>query len=127
MIRFAIALFAALTIAAAPATAQVQRNFPSNALRGTVQFVAASQVVLNGTTARLSPGARIRGANNMIAMSATLAGQKLVVNYTVDGQGELHDIWILTAQEAARLPWPTSAAEAQAWRFDPAAQTWTRP
>jgi hypothetical protein len=36
-------------------------------------------------------------------------------------------VWILTADEAARKPWPTTPAEAQAWSFDPVAQAWTKP
>ena len=29
--------------------------------------------------------------------------------------------------EAARKPWPSTPAEAAAWRFDGAAQTWSKP
>ena len=32
----------------------------------------------------------------------------------------------LTADEAARKPWPATPEEAQRWEFNPAAQTWTR-
>lgn len=119
-----------LTLAAAclvaPAAAQ-QRSFPQQALRGALVIHTPPEAVLNGQPARLAPGARIRGQNNMLAMSATLVGAKLLVNYTLDPQGLIKDVWILTPLEAERQPWPTTAAQAQAWGFDPVAQIWTKP
>jgi len=60
-------------------------------------------------------------------MSGSVLGTPLAVNYTMDTYGLVKDVWILTPAEAARKPWPTSAEEAQAWTFDPVAQTWSRP
>ncbi len=122
------ALYAmALLCLAAPAAGQVQRTFPAEALRGALVVVAAPEVLLNDRPARLAPGARIRGQNNMLAMSGSLTGYKMLVHYTLDGMGQIKDVWILTAAEAARVPWPATQQEAQAWRFDAAAQAWTRP
>jgi hypothetical protein len=104
---------------------RVQRSFPADALRGALLVTDPPDVQLNAKTARLAPGARIRGANNLLVLSASLAGQKLLVHYTRDGEGLLKDVWILRADEAARF-WPASAEEAARYRFDPAAQTWTR-
>ena len=120
-------LFAVLTFAALPAGAQANRTFPANALRGTLLVVAPPQVKVNGAPARLAPGARIRTQDNRIVLSAPLIGVELVVNYTLDNQGQVKDVWILTAAEVARQPWPATPAQAQAWQFDAAAQTWTRP
>ena len=75
----------------------------------------------------LGAGARIRDQGNLQPRPATLAGQTFVVNYTVDTQGLLKEVWILRPEEAARKPWPASADEAKSWRFDPVAQTWTKP
>lgn len=110
-----------------PAQAQerVQRQFPALALRGTLKVVDAPDAQLNGQAARLAPGARIRGTNNLLVMSAAITGQALLVHYTRDFDGLLKDVWILRADEATRF-WPRSASEAAAYRFDPAAQTWTR-
>jgi|JRYF01.1.fsa_nt_gb hypothetical protein len=115
--------------AAAPLTssAQIQRPFPATALRGELRFGQAPEVTLNGQPARLAPGARIRGTDNLLQLSGSLAGQTHVVHYTVDPYGLLLDVWLLTPAERARQPWPRSAAEAAAWRFDAAAQTWSRP
>ena len=41
--------------------------------------------------------------------------------------GLVLDVWVLTPAEAARKPWPVTPEQAQAWRFNPDAQTWTRP
>ena len=130
MVRWALALFAvvftALFIAVAPASAQVQRNFPAEALRGALVVENAPEITLNGTPARLAPGARIRGQNNMLAMSGAIAGQRLLVHYTIDMNGHIKDVWILTPDELARRPWPTTPEEAARWTFDPVAQTWSR-
>jgi hypothetical protein len=128
MLRCALPGLAALLLAASvPASAQLQRNFPANALRGELRITLPPEVLLNGARARLSPGARIRDARNMMAMSGALVGERLVVHYTLDTSGLVHDVWILTDQERARQPWPSTPAQARSWVFNPAAQTWSRP
>ncbi|HEX6708204.1 MAG TPA: hypothetical protein VF169_25950 [Albitalea sp.] len=125
MYRCALAAVTAVCLVA-PAAAQ-QRGFPQNALRGALVVASPTEAALNGKSVGLAPGLRIRGQDNMLQMSGTLLGQKLLVHYTVDMQGLIKDVWILTPQEAAKKPWPTSPAEAQAWSFDPVAQVWTKP
>ena len=107
--------------------AQVQRNFPATALRGALVVVDPPSATLNGQPARLGPGARIRDANNLQQLSGSLVGAKLLVHYTLDPLGLIQDVWILTPQEAAKKPWPTTAQEASAWTFDPVGQTWSKP
>ena len=125
MYRCALAAAAAICLVA-PAAAQ-QRTFPPNALRGALVIVSPTEATLNGDAARLAPGLRIRGQDNMLAMSGTLIGARLLVHYTTDPQGLLNNVWILTPAEAAKKPWPASAEEAQAWTFDPVAQIWSKP
>lgn len=120
-----LALAAALL--ASVAQAQMQRRFPPTALRGELTIVAPPEVRLNGRSARLSPGARIRGADNMLAMSASLIDIRLPVHYTIDMGGEIGDVWVLRPEELAVRPWPRTPREAQEWLFDPIAQTWSRP
>ena len=103
------------------------RAFPQTALRGDLEVVSASEVRLNGKPTRLSPGARIRGANNMVQLSGGLIGQRLVVNYTVDAIGQMHDVWVPNDAERAVRVWPRTREESQGWLFDPNAQRWTRP
>ncbi|WP_137733721.1 hypothetical protein [Pseudaquabacterium pictum] len=122
----AVLAAALLLLIAGTAAAQTSRPFPATALRGALVVTQPPEVLLNGKADRLSPGARIRGANNMLQMSGALVGEKLLVHYTREPSGLVHDVWILTPEEAARKPWPTTPEEAQRWEFSPAAQTWTR-
>ena len=128
MQRCALAAIAAfVVIVATPVQAQVQRNFPREALRGDLVIGVAPQAVLNGEAVRLAPGARIFGLNNTFELPGTLAGKKARVHYTVDVQGQLRDIWILRPDELANVPWPATREQAAQWRFDSIGQRWTRP
>jgi hypothetical protein len=97
--RTTMALLATLLVATA-ASAQV-REFPAAALRGTFQVVQPPDILLDGKSDRLSPGARILGVRNELVMSATLVGERLVVNYTREPNGMVHQVWLLNQQEAA--------------------------
>ena len=111
-----------------PVQAQAVRKFPANALRGEILITQPPVLLLNQTqAARLAPGARIRGADGMLAMSGALVGKKLVVHYTLDPTGNLLDVWVLTPAEFARQPWPATPAEAASWQFNPDAQVWRKP
>ena len=85
-----------------PAAAQEQtvRQFPVAAKRGMLVVTAPPEVLINGTVERLSPGARIRGVNNMLVMSASLVGQRFVVNYVREKQGMIQEVWLLNQAEA---------------------------
>lgn len=117
----------AATLAVLPAAAQMQRNFPASALRGELAVVQPPEAQLNGAPARLAPGARIRDESNMMQVSGALAGRRVMVNYTKDLNGQLLDVWVLTRTETARQPWPVTEAQAKAWVFNPAGQTWSKP
>lgn len=122
-----VALAFAVVAAAGQANAQVQRVFPPNALRGALVIGEPPEATLNGRPARLAPGARIRNQANAIEMSGALSGARLLVNYTFDASDLIKDVWILTPDEAAKRPWPTTARQAEEWTFDPVAQSWSRP
>ncbi|MDP3223263.1 MAG: hypothetical protein Q8M96_09015 [Rubrivivax sp.] len=126
MLRCAL-IAATLTVCVASAAAQVQRNFPATALRGELVITAPPEILLNKRPARLAPGARIRGADNMLVMSGAAVNQRMLVHYTLDLQGQLLNVWVLTPNEAARRPWPATPQEAATWSFNPDAQTWSRP
>jgi hypothetical protein len=123
----AVAVLVAAAFTALPAAAQQPRNFPATALRGEIVVQQPPELLLNGRPARLSPGVRIRGENNLLMVSGALVDQRLLVHYTVDLSGLIGEIWVLTAAERARQPWPTTREQAAAWTFDPVGQTWTRP
>lgn len=78
------------------------RAFPDSALRGKMTVTQPPDITLDGQPARLSPGSRIRNVNNTLALSGTLVGQELTVNYTRDGYGMVHEVWILSPNEIAQ-------------------------
>jgi hypothetical protein len=122
------ALLVLAALCAAPAWAQsTARNFPATALRGEIVITQPPELLLGGQAARLAPGARIRGMDNLMLMSGALSGQRLVVHFTLDSLGQLLDVWVLTPAELARRPWPTSPAQAASWSFNADTQTWSRP
>jgi hypothetical protein len=106
--RSLLAVLLAAPLLALPARAWAQtegRPFPPSAERGVLVVTYPPIVQLNGKPDRLSPGARIRGQNNMLVMSGAVVGQKLLVNFVRNPTGELHEVWVLTPAEAAlKLP-----------------------
>ncbi|MFN4359304.1 MAG: hypothetical protein ACK4F4_01110 [Hylemonella sp.] len=71
----------------------------AKAKAGVLRIVTPPEVLLNGKPARLSPGSRIRGTNNLMVMSASLIGQDLKVLYTLEPTGLVHEVWIMTMRE----------------------------
>ncbi len=103
-VGFAFVLGAALISGGASAqTTDPQRIPPisAKAQRGVLRVVAPPDVLMDGQPARLAPGARIRDRNNLMVVSGALLGQDLVVRYTRDPLGLVHEVWVLTANEAA--------------------------
>jgi hypothetical protein len=81
------------------------RPFPPTAERGSMVVTYPPVIQLNGKPDRLSPGSRIRGQNNMLVLSGSIVGQNLLVNFVRNPTGEVQDVWVLTAAEAAlKLP-----------------------
>ena len=119
----------AVTLSCLPlaALAQIQRQFPADALRGEIVITSPPDLALNGKASRLAPGSRIRGQDNMLQMSGAMIGQELAVNYTIDTYGMVRDVWVLRPEEIRKRPWPSTPAEAKSWRFDAIAQTWSKP
>ena len=118
---------ALLLASALPAAAQNMRPFTAQTLRGELIVTQPPEVLLNRQPARLAPGSRIRGADNLLLMSGALVGQRLAVNYTLDVTGNILHVWVLTPAEFARQPWPTTPQQAADWAFDASTQTWRRP
>jgi hypothetical protein len=108
------------------AQAQTHRQFPPQTLRADLLVTQAPDINLNGQAARLSPGSRIRDANNLLLLSASLSGQTNTVHFTVDEAGLVRDVWLLNAAELSNKTWPRTRQEAVAWAFEPGNQTWTK-
>ena len=97
--RLLICLTLALTALFASA---IPRNFPATAMRGTMSAGMYPQITINGQTQTLAPGAKIMSTQNTIMMPSTLMNNVYIVNYTLDTQGLVNMVWILTNEELAQ-------------------------
>ena len=79
--------------------AQVRR-IPDAALRGNVVHIQGAIVEIDGQQLRLSAGAQIRSRDNLFIVPMSLPPGAMV-KYTLDASGQIHRIWVLTADEAA--------------------------
>jgi hypothetical protein len=93
-------LLMSLLLSAALAHAQF-RTLPANAQRGHIRHLQDMIVQIDGRTARLSLAAQVRDAHNRIVVPAAIPPGSLV-KYTLNQQGEVSAVWILSAHEAAR-------------------------
>lgn len=99
----------ALTNLVAPAVAQTAtyagfqgqtRNFPPQALRGTLVVNSLTEASIDGNTLLLAPAFKLYNQQNMMQRPNTVVGQKLTVNYVIEKQsGRVHAAWILNAAE----------------------------
>lgn len=97
--RFWLGLFLSLFALSALA---LDRPFPQNAKRGTMSPAIYPNIVIDGKLRRLTAGSFIRNQDNLIQMPATLAKGEYKVNYTVNIQGDIVNIWMLTDVEASQ-------------------------
>jgi hypothetical protein len=94
-------LAAILLLATLPVAALAQlRAIPQDAKRGQLRHVQEMEVSLDGVRERLAPGAQIRDAANLIVTPASVRAE-MPVRYRRDRDGRVHQVWILTAEEAA--------------------------
>lgn len=91
-----------LAFLAATAAAQL-RTIPKDAVLGELRHLHAMTVEIDGKPRRLSPGAQIRDPDNRLVLPASLM-EKSKVRYLVDGTGQVHRVWVLSAAERAALP-----------------------
>lgn len=80
----------------------IPRNFPAHAKRGTIRFLTAPEVRINGKRSRLSPSSRIMDPRNMRLNAHLLKGKNFKVMYTQDTMRQLADVWILSKFEMQR-------------------------
>lgn len=95
-------LLAFLLAATAYSVAAYERPFPAHAKRGTMTPAIYPAIIIDDKERMLSPGAQIFNAENTIEMPVALRGSKIAVNFTENNQGQIHRIWMLSPQEAAK-------------------------
>ncbi len=82
------------------------RPFPTEAKLGQMQPPMQGEVVIDGQSFFLSPGAQIRNTDNRIVMPSTVQ-ETANVRYLIDASGAVSRVWMLTANEAS-APNPTN-------------------
>jgi len=99
MRRKLLALLICVLAVPAAALAQV-RQIPDSAKRGSIVHIQDALVEIDGKQMRLSPAAQIRNRDNLFIVPMSLPRGALV-KYTLDGSGQIHRVWVLTAAEIA--------------------------
>jgi hypothetical protein len=79
---------------------QAARNFPPDAQRAIFTVVQYPIVKLSKQTLSMAPGGQIRDESNLIVQSSSLTGRYRVL-YTLDLNGNVSRVWILTPEEQA--------------------------
>jgi hypothetical protein len=95
-----------LSLAFVTGTASAQglvREAPKDVKPGRMVVTAPPEISMDGKPERLSPGSRIRDINNMLVLSGSVVGQTLPVVYRRDPMGLVHEVWVLTPDEYAKL------------------------
>lgn len=104
MEKILVAFLAAALGLACATQALAQRNFPDSARRGNLMAYAYPSMKIGEHTYHLAAGSRIVNQQNLIVMPASLQVQTAPVMYLLDISGDLSRIWLLTDDEAARIP-----------------------
>ena len=99
MRRKLLALLLCALLLPAAALAQM-RQIPDIAKRGNITHIQDSIVEIDGQQMRLSAGAQIRNRDNLFIVPMSLP-PGAPVKYILDGAGQIHRVWVLTAEEAA--------------------------
>jgi hypothetical protein len=95
-------LAAVLLLLGCATAAQGQlRTIPEDAKRGVMRHLEGMVVEIDGKPQRLSAGAQIRSASNLIVVP-TAVPPGTPVKYRLDGQGHVRQVWLLTPEEAAQ-------------------------
>jgi hypothetical protein len=104
MRKIQLVCFAAILVLAGATQAFAERTFPEQAKRGELKAYEYPSMKIGDHVFRLSAGSRIFNQQNLIIMPASLLVQTAPVMYMLDTSGDLSRIWLLTGDEAARLP-----------------------
>ncbi|MGH8756755.1 MAG: hypothetical protein ACRET9_01000 [Burkholderiales bacterium] len=78
------------------------RILPQNAVSGELTASRYPYVTIGKKQFHLAPGSLIYDQNNRIILPNYLP-RKATVFYTIDGNGDLHKMWLLTPEEVAKL------------------------
>jgi hypothetical protein len=80
--------------------AEAAREFPTDARPGMFHVIQAPAVRISRQNMMLAPGGQIRDESNLIVQAASLPDYYRVL-YTLDTNGNVYRVWILTREERA--------------------------
>ncbi len=96
-----LALFAFSTLGLAQG---IVREAPKDVKPAVIAVSATPPIItVDGKEDRFSPGVRIRDLNNMLVLTGNLAGKTVYTVYKRDAAGLVHEVWLLTAEEYAKV------------------------
>jgi hypothetical protein len=92
-----------LGLLAAPVLAQ-NRPTPiaADARRGVIRHVEAMAVTVDGKAMQLAAGAQVRDQQNLIIVPMSIPRNGALADYTLNAQGQIFRVWLLTPTEQAR-------------------------
>ena len=103
-IRIALAGLSLATAAFAATAQGIVREAPKDVKPGIMAVSATPPIItMDGKEDRLSPGVRVRDLNNMLVLTGALANKTVYTVYRRDGAGLVHEVWLLTEAEYAKL------------------------
>jgi hypothetical protein len=90
---------------AAPVAAQLVLRtppIPESAQRGVIRHVEQMAVTIDDKAVQLAAGAQIRNQRNLIVVPMSIPREGAWADYTLNGDGQVFRVWLLTADEVAR-------------------------
>lgn len=83
-----------------PAISGPVRSIPAGSRQAMVHSAGENLFQIGHHVLQLAPGAQIRNAQNLIVLPIAV-DQPVPARYTVDAQGQVYRIWLLSDQELA--------------------------
>jgi hypothetical protein len=99
-VKFFVTFLALILSGVTLSAAALERPFPNDIKRGTMTLTNGQNLLINGKPRAFSGAIQIRNADNLIQMSGSISGKAMPINYLENFQGDIHRVWILTAEEA---------------------------
>jgi hypothetical protein len=92
-----------LGLLAAPVLAQSRPTpIPADARLGLIRHVEAMAVTVDGKAMQLAAGAQVRDQQNLIIVPVSIPRNGAWAGYTLNAQGQVFRVWLLTPAELAR-------------------------
>jgi len=104
MRKFLAHCLIALCAFSCAASVMAERNFPQDAKRGEMKAFQYPYMKIGGKKLHMSAGSRIYNEQNLIIMPSSLQKQTAQIMFSTDIGGEISEVWLLTAEEAKKLP-----------------------